>query len=280
LPTVVVRSIRREYRIRSASAEIVATLGFIEASPEMPGPSPEVIEVDIDPVADGFRVSFPDHASTHGTSTEAVALIYKTMLSKTEEEVPGAPLVHAATLRWKDRRLALLGAKGVGKSTLALHLACNGFDIEGDEHLLARERDVVARPRRLHVKPSSLALVPSLAEAILASPRHQDPLAVLYGVSPSITGRPWRIEAGRLDHLFILDPHHGGSSAVAPATCEQALGRLLTDCILPSSRRAIAAARLRRLAGEARSWRLSLGQLDEAATLVRQVIGQEVEDFP
>src|SRR4051812_44053640 len=47
LNTFVLRTLASEYRIRTASPEAASILRFIEARPEMPGPDPLVIEIEV-----------------------------------------------------------------------------------------------------------------------------------------------------------------------------------------------------------------------------------------
>lgn len=270
MQTIIVRSIGREYRIRTPSAEIAGFLAFIDARPEIAGPPLAPVEIAAEPVADGFRLTLPAGERLERSAVEAANAIHEATFSGVQEEAPGAPLVHGASLVMEGRRVLVVGEKGAGKSTLTLHLLSRGFEVEGDEHVVLRENDLIARPRRMRVKPGSLPFVPALAEAVLGSPMVQDPFAgPVYAVDPAVAGRPWRIAPGRADLLVFLAPNHGGGSTMTPIGPEEAFRGLAEHCLLPSTGQGAASARLYRLAAATPAARLSVGDLGEAEAALR-----------
>ena len=278
---VVVRSLSREYRIRTESPALAGLLAFIDARPEMVGLTLTTVEISADPDRDGFQLSLPVGGVFAPTCIDAANRLHATVFAAVQEEAPGAPLVHGASLVRDGQRLIVIGPKGAGKSTLTLHLLARGFEVEGDEHVVLREKDLVARPRRMRVKPGSLPLVPSLAEAVLASPRVDDPLSggPVYAVDPAISGRPWRIRPGRADHLVFLEPNHGGGSALSAIGRDDAFSCLAEHCLLPAEGRAAATVRLHRLASEAQAWRLAVGDLGEAGSLLLECVAKRPRHF-
>ncbi|HVL72136.1 MAG TPA: hypothetical protein VM434_09645 [Beijerinckiaceae bacterium] len=266
----IVRSIAREYRIRTGSPELGSYLAFLEASPEIEGAALTPVEITADPVSDGFLVTLPGRELREASVVAAANRIHQAIFTGIQEEAAGAPLVHGACVVQCGRRMVLVGRKGSGKSTLTLHLLARGFDVEGDEHVVLREADLIAKPRRMRVKPGSLRFVPALAEAVLNSPTLPEmPLQEVYAVDPSVAGRPWRIRPGRADHLVFLEPNHGGGSALRPLDADEAFRRLAGDCLVPERQRIVALTRLRRLVHDAPAWLLSLGDLFEAEEVLR-----------
>jgi hypothetical protein len=278
---VVIRSLTREYRISTGSPELAGLLAFIDARPEMVDLPLTAVEISADLVPGGFRLSVPGREVFARTYIEAANRLHAMTFTSVQEEAPGAPLVHGASLVHDGQRLIVIGPKGAGKSTLTLHLLAHGFEVEGDEHVALRESDLVARPRRMRVKPGSLPLVPSLAEAVRRSPRVDDPLSggPVYAVDPAISGRTWRIRPGHADHLVFLEANHGGGSALSAIGQDHAFPRLAEHCLLPADGRAAATARLHRLASEAQAWRLALGDLDEARFLLVDCVAKKPRHF-
>jgi Flp pilus assembly protein TadD len=236
LDAIAVRSISREYRIRTQSVELANLLAFIEARPEIGGTVLSPVEMAAEAVPEGFRVTLPDGEKIERSFIEAANRLHEAVFTGVLVEAPGAPLVHGASLLREGQRFILIGPKGAGKSTLTLHLLAHGFDVEGDEHVVLRESDLIARPRRMRVKPGALPLVPELAEAVLSSPVVENPIeGRVHAVDPSIAGRPWRIRPGRADHLVFLEANHGGASSLRAIGQDETFQRLAADCLLPRS---------------------------------------------
>jgi hypothetical protein len=273
LDPVVVRSISREYRIRTPSPELAALLAFFDARPELEGAPLVPVEITAEPLPEGFRLRLSNEEVAAGSALDALTRIFAAIYGAIQDEVPGAPLVHGACIVSGGARLILIGRSGAGKSTLTLRLLAGGCDVEGDEDVVVREGDLIAKPRRMHVKAGSLLFVPEFADAILNSPAGPDHLpAPTYAVDPAIAGRPWRIRPGQARHLVFLEPNHGGPSALGALDTHDAFARLMEHCLLPSPHTLAAVARLRRLACTARSWRLVLGDLVQAEGHLRHLL--------
>lgn len=269
---VICRTLRREYRLHPPTAEIGELLAFVEAEPALPGLSPELVDVPIH-FRDGFLVaSMPGGESIEGTPSHLIGAMHRVVLTDLVEGDPDAPFIHGATVVVEGRRVLMVGHKGCGKSTFSLHLAMAGHDVEGDEHLMIRESEVIARPRTLRVKQGSLGLVASLPPAILGAPSilNWDGTAIR-SVSPAVGGRPWVIRAGRLDAIVFLVANHGGRSAARRITGNDAFGRVMGEIMLPRTGVAAATGRLRRLALEVPAYQLLLGDLDTAEWHLRKI---------
>jgi hypothetical protein len=272
---IIVRSIAREYRVHTAAVDVAAHVRFFAARPDIAGPPLQPIDVPVEAVPEGFRLGLPGGDVIAASALEAANRLFHAIFTGLEEEAPGAALMHGASIVHQGRRIVLLGRKGAGKSTLTLYLLMRGFDVEGDEHVVVRERDVIARPRTLRLKEGTLALVPGLAEAVRRSPSMQDENGgFVYAVDPSVCGRPWRIAPGDIDALVVLAPNHGGGSALAPLPKDDAFQRLVSDCLMPERNRAAASARLFSLARQVAAYRLQLGDLGEAEACLRAVAGK------
>ncbi len=263
---IICRTLRREYRLHPPSEAVAQLLRFVEAEPELPAsPSLEVVDIPVR-LRDGFLVAtLPSGEVVEGTPNHVVSAMHGVVLVDLVEGEPRAPFIHGATVIVGGRRLLLVGHKGSGKSTLSLHLVLAGHDVEGDEHLVIRESEVIARPRTLRVKEGSLRLILGLPDQVWQAPYiHNWDGALIRSISPAVGGRAWTIRPGRLDAIVFLVANYGGRSAARPIAGTDAFGRLMGEVMLPHTGVAAAAGRLRRVAMEVPSYQLLLGDLDTA----------------
>ncbi|MDB5540989.1 MAG: hypothetical protein JWQ89_2716 [Devosia sp.] len=270
---IVFRTLRREYRLH-APPEIRQQLLFMETTPTISGVELEIVDIEAR-LRDGFVVAtLPGGRLIEGSANNLLSALHQLVMQDLIDTEPGAPFVHGATVVVDDRRLLMVAQKGSGKSTLALHLAMQGHQVEGDEHLVIREREVVARPRTLRVKPGTLSLVAGLPPSVWDAPfiANWDD-SPIRAVSPAIGGQDWVIRSGRLSGIVFLVANHGGRSAARRIAAEDAFRRLMRNVLLPSAGVAMAAGRLRQLAATTPAYRLLLGNLDVAEWHLRSIAG-------
>lgn len=124
--------------------------------------------------------------------------------------------VHGTVLQVGGARFVLVGESGAGKTTLAVAALAAGHLAEGDESFLVRSGQVVAVPRRFHVKPGTEAHVPGAAAWLAAAPvlDGDPPLRLL---SPTAVGRRWPLPVAPAEHVVVLE-RTGGPSALGPAS--------------------------------------------------------------
>lgn len=269
---VICRTLRREYRLHPPTEKLRASISFVETAPDLPDAVLEPVDIPVG-MRDGFLVAeTPSGDLIEGTPSHLINSMHRLVLNDLIQGDPGAPFIHGATVLVDGRRLVLVGQKGCGKSTLALYLALAGHGVEGDEHLVARANEVIARPRTLRIKEGSLEL---LAHAP-ASIRHAPYIlnwdgSEIRSVSPALGGRPWVIRAGRLDAIIFLSANHGGKSQARPLARPEALRRLMGELLLPGAGVAAAAGRIQRLVLDVPSYEMSLGELKAAEWHLRQI---------
>jgi hypothetical protein len=239
---------------------------------------PEIVGAPLEPVDLEFRLSdgfltadLPNGARPAGTSRHMLDALHGLVLWDHLKSHSDWPMVHGATFIVDGKRLLLVGDKGQGKSTLALHLLLGGHRIEGDEHLSVGEATVVVRPRTLRIKPGSLVLLnaPSLLRDA-PSIDTWDGIPV-YAVDPSRFGQPWRIEEGPLDACIVIDANHGGRSICRPISADACFRALMSHGYFGPSNIVRLTARLRRLAAQTRAYSLHLGSLNEAEWHLKSV---------
>jgi energy-coupling factor transporter ATP-binding protein EcfA2 len=224
------------------------------------GPAPAEVEIRIARQAAGFAARQDGRVLLEAPDARAtMEALHDHLLRAALAERPREAVLHAASLVRDGRRLLLVGAKGAGKTTLALRLAMAGFAIEGDENVFLRPATVVARPRGCRVKASALKLLADIAPLIEASPHHDGPGGRLFNLDPGRLGGPWRIAEGPVDHVFAIRPNHGGQSAVAPLSQAALFAHLMAETAWREADRAASVAGLAAIAHRAAAFELTLG---------------------
>lgn len=273
---LVVRTLHREFRLQCPDAETADALAFMTIAPEIPGAVLEPVPVAIHRHQGFLQMEMPRGEPVEGTAAHLLAVLHRLIRDDIVQSEPRAALVHGASVVHPQRpetRILIVGHKEAGKTTLALKLIEAGFIVEGDEHLVVRPTDVIARPRTLRVKSGSLPFVPALEPRIAAMPfvPTWDGNRI-YAVPPDIGGASWVIRPGTVAHVVFLEPNHGGWSSLRPIAPGEAFRRILPETLLPDAAVALAAARLRGLVTTAQTWRLSVGDLDGATIHVQRMI--------
>jgi hypothetical protein len=275
LRTVIIRTLSRELRIHTESDAAARVLAYASANPQMPEEAPQRDDLTLDQSGRFFRLETPSQPPIEGSLESILAGVFGLLSKLLATEARTDPMLHAATASIGDARFVFIAEKASGKTTLILKLIEEGFAVEGDEHVVLRSGGAIPRPRRLHVKESSIALVPALASAIVASPLTTEWTGTrIFACMPSIGGRPWRIACGPIHHVVFLEPNFGGSSIMTPLTRDEAFARLMESAFMPEIERGAAAARLRMLCIGARCWRMQMGDPIMAIWHLRKVGSQ------
>ena len=219
-----------------------------------------------------FTISNLLMTDTPGTSDHLLNRAHQILRDLLIAETAGCPVIHGASIVVNRKRLLLMAEKGVGKTTLSLKCLAAGLTVEGDEHIVVRSDEVVARARTLRVKQGSISVVPELAQQIQASPKIPEWNGdLIYSVAPRLAGQRWTIKPGRADVLLFLTANHGGLTSIKFLTANQAFGRIMQTTYLPENGRAAALGRLRMLVTGARCIEMRLGCLETAIWHLRQL---------
>jgi hypothetical protein len=273
MPPIICRTLRYEFRLHAQTAQLREQLRFMEIAPELPDFSLEPVDIEV-VEKDGFCAArLPDGDLIEGSPLHLMANLHDLIYHDIEQGESDAIFVHGATVLIDGKSVLLAGQKGCGKTTLTLHLIAAGCQVEGDEHLLIRAADVVARPRTLRVKPGSLALVPAFArqaeDAAWVPAWDGTPVRA---ISPAIGGRQWMIRPHALDAIVFLTGNHGGRSVADRLPIDQAFRRLMGEVVRWPVNIGAAASRLRALLASAQSHELLLGSLGGAEWHLRKLL--------
>ncbi|MCX7304204.1 MAG: hypothetical protein NTV73_07680 [Hyphomicrobiales bacterium] len=272
MPRIIVRTLSRELSLHTDSDKALAALSYIGADPVIAKATLAPVSLTVEPFDSFFRVAVPDRPVVEGSIDVVINRLFRLLGKWLAEEALGSPILHAAIATIEGRRFAFLGDKGFGKTSLMLGLIEQGFAVEGDEHIVVTQNGALTRPRRLHVKETSLDLVPALRDAIRSSPSETDWAGNrIYACAPSFWGAGWVIAEAPIHHLVFIEPNFGGSSILSPMSRDNAFARLLETTFMPSVKKGIAAVRLRRLCFDAQTWRLQAGAIGQALRHLRIV---------
>jgi hypothetical protein len=272
LRRVVVRTLSRELRLHTDSQEAFAALSYVSAEPVMAERCLTPVDLPIEQFGRFYKLRPPARNPVEGSLDSILNGVFRLLGMWMAEDSHDTPIFHAAIASIEGRRFAIVGDKGFGKTTLMLKLIEQGVSVEGDEHVIVRPSGTITRPRRLHVKESSLELVPALSDAIRASPSTTDWMGSrVFACAPSFYGNPWEIVERPLDHIVFAEPNFGGTSILSPVSRDAAFSRMLETAFMPSQGRGKAAASLRTLSITARAWRLQVGKLDQAVWHLRRI---------
>lgn len=186
----------------------------------------------------------------------------------------GVLAIHAGAVAVDGRAIILAGRSGGGKTTLVLGLLRNGAGLLTDELALVapEDRTILPYPRGLHVRPSTLDLVPELG-FLAALPRHELGGGSEWAVGPDALARAFGTAVAAptpLGAVILLDgaPDPGqppSISAVPPAIATMELLRGT-----PAAARDFAGTleRIPRIVAEVPCARLRAGELRATADAV------------
>lgn len=265
----------RRVTLATADREAFAALRFLECDPEIAGPPPEELTISIEPHRTYYRIVQNGELLREQMTTKSVLeSLHAHLFILSLADHPAAPLVHAASLRRGERRVLLVGPKGGGKTTLALCLLQDGYEVEGDEHVFVTPEGLIARPRGLRVKESAAPIVPGLPKVLAAAASYQDPHGHrIYNLDPRQSGAPsWRIERGGADAVILLRPNHGGYSSFRPISSLTLVREVMAECGITRMDRGKAVSVVAKFIGTAKGYDLSLGDPAGAVACVNKAL--------
>ena len=143
------------------------------------------------------------------------------------------PAVHAGAVTIGDKLIVVTGNRGAGKTTLLLRLALDGAVFHCDEHIVADASGCVRTlPRRLHVKPGTIACLPEIAAACRAHPFLQlDGGVAFYPLDVADLGLTWRSVDERPAVWIHLTAAFDGPPAVEPIAQIEMVKRLMQQSL-------------------------------------------------
>ncbi len=266
------RSINSTVRFHCLDDRLADRFEFLAAEPEMPNGSDTIVNVGTAYDHDDFYDFEPPYDGRPGTRGHLLSRAHQILRDLMIAETVGCPIIHGASVVVNQKRILLMAEKGVGKTTLSLKCLADGLTVEGDEHVVIRQHDVVARPRTLRIKQGSISMVPELARQIQQSPTVTEWNGdLIYSVAPRLVDQEWTIRPGRADILLFLTANHGGLTSIRFLAHQEAYGRLIKTTYLSTDNRAAALGRMHMLVSGAQVVEMRLGCLQSAVWHLRQL---------
>jgi hypothetical protein len=258
---VIARTLKRRFTLSTPDRGVYAAIRFLECDPDITGPAPQEVAVAIEPWRSHYRILQDGAVLKEVLGARAtVEFLHVHLFRCSIEELPEAALLHAASLRYGDRRLLLAGSKSAGKTTFALRLLQFGYEIESDEHVFIDRTAIVARPRGCRVKASGLPMLVDMAKIIATAPSYtDDTVGTIFNVDPRTLGSTWRIEHGHVDLVIVLQPNHGGFSSIRALQPSALVQLLMSEIGLRDTARGATIAALAAMATRSKAFDLSLG---------------------
>lgn len=210
-----------------------------------------------------FKTRLPDGPMIEGTLRNlARVLDLFTLTRGVADERDAVSLPAALLVSPAGRRVAFIGTRRSGKTSLALALVRAGWAFEGDERLFVHADGAVAHPRTLRLTRTLIRRQPQFAELVDGAPS----LALLHGevmfaLDPRRLRPDWRIRSGPLDAAVFLDGAMARLCSLRPMPLENAFGCALSLCTIAHGIRARGVGLLRSALGRTALYHLQPGEL-------------------
>ncbi|MDR3466123.1 MAG: hypothetical protein P4M07_09280 [Xanthobacteraceae bacterium] len=180
--------------------------------------------------------------------------------------------IHAASGFAPDGLVLLVGEKEAGKTTTAMHLLLEGFEMVGDELVLLRHGEAITFPRPFYLRHGALALLPPFGDTSTAPFVNSDVGGKLIAVDPQKLGRRWRIRPAPVRAMVFLEPNHGGTTSFKACSKVEMVQRVLTQASPPSSGRADWVSDFCSTINQAETVIARMGDLHSATALFRRLM--------
>lgn len=263
------------FEIRSNSADFMARLAYIAQRAEQDFPLARHCRMDVMWTGAEFRISGDDSGPAELELSASVALevLYERMHRHALDRLSGHIRIHAASGLARQGAFLLVGSKRAGKTTLALRLMADAYDITGDELVLLHDGQAVAFPRKFYVRQGSLGLLPQVDALKAGLPFVVHPKeGRLVATDPTQFGRPWQIRPAPVAAIFFIEPNHGATSTILPCRKVEMVRRVIAESTPPASGRPDWIADLCRTVDRAETVTVRLGELDSAVLAIGKIL--------
>jgi len=270
----VLRLLATEIRIATDDPGVAGALDYLVPGAEQDVPLRSRVAFSIRRQADGFALERDGAVCAMVLQrSDLLAELFERIHQAALEPFADAVRIHAASGSCGGRAFLAVGPKGAGKTSLALRLLFDGCRAFGDELVLLRGGQALAFPRKFYVKEGTIALIPELAELSGRLPRMRDAQeSAIRAFEPGDAGLPWRIEPARPEVVLVLEPAFGRPSRVESFPRFRTVQRILSQANLPEHRKAAAIREICDVVDGCRTFRLRMGDLDDAGAAAREAI--------
>ncbi|HVC21739.1 MAG TPA: hypothetical protein VNE16_16825 [Vicinamibacterales bacterium] len=267
-----------EVSIATACPEIAGRLDYVVVSAVQQYPVSRRVAYQVDREDDGYLVRENGNVWYRDGSADRVLIeLFRRMHAIVYGQMHGRLRLHAGCGSYQGKLFLTAGPKGVGKSTLMARLVFEGFSVSGDEMVFGLGREVIALPRRFHLKAPALDLLPQVAAVA-------DRLPFVMGeggqkivaFDPTDAGLPWAIGPGGPVAIFFLQPNHGGTTTVQACPKLAMIQRLMSQSLFDGREAGAWIQALGTLVRAADCYTLHMGDLSMAARLMQTTLNATV----
>jgi hypothetical protein len=263
-----------EVSLATGCDDLAGKLDYVTVDAVQWFPRSRRVAYDVERTDDSYLVREDgDVCHRAGSADEAVIALFHRMHAATYREMAGCPRLHAGCGAYAGAMFLAAGPKGAGKSTLMAKLVFEGFEVFGDEMVLGLGREVIALPRRFHLKPPALDLLPEVAAVADRLPFVLGDTGLkILAFDPTDAGRPWTIRPGTPAAIFFLEPNHAGPTTIEPCAKVVMTRLLMTQSALDGADAAAWIRSIGALVRAADCYRLHVGDLSTAASLMQATL--------
>ena len=153
-----------EVSLETTCPEIAARLEYVTAGAVQEYPVSRRVAYGIDRAGEEYLLREDGDACYRNDCADRVVIeLFRRMHGVVYGQMRGRLRLHAGCAEYQGRAFLAVGPKGAGKSTLMARLVFEGFSVSGDEMVFVLGREVTALPRRFHLKPPAIGLLPQVA---------------------------------------------------------------------------------------------------------------------
>ena len=228
---------------------------------------------EIEPEGEGYRII--EDGVRPGYSVPGLMDMINKLLalvhSKALSHFGGTLRIHAGYGEREGRRFIVVGDKGTGKSTLMVRLLLSGFRVTGDELVIVKGGEALPFPRRFHIKQGSVPLLPEMAALFETLPWNDTTYGhKMFSFSPMDAGREWKVDAGKIDAVFHLEPNHGKKTYIEECPKYKMVERVMPMTYLSETEDHRKIPAVCRIVDEADCYVLGIGDLGGAVDALHQ----------
>jgi hypothetical protein len=270
-----IRILSTEFRITSNIPELIERLAYLTQRAEQDLPVLEHCEISVQREDGEYRISGGE--GKKDDCELSLPMAFEAMFARLHDlgmrHFPDHIRIHAASGFGRDGMVLLVGEKWSGKTTTAVHLLLEGFEIVGDELVLLRHGQAVTFPRPFYLRHSAIDLLPKLGGMTDRAPFvHAETAGKLIAIDPLKLGRHWKIRPAPVGTVVFLEPNHGGTSSLRACSKVEMVRRVLAQSSPPSSGREDWVADFCSTINEADTVIARMGDLASATDLFRRLL--------
>jgi hypothetical protein len=271
------RLLDHEFDIHTDCEAFVRRLDYLVNHAKQPGTPSVRHRYDIR--REGTAYTITEDGRPHATEPDAAAALvtlYWEVHQAADRQFAGEVGVHAGTGIAEGRRFLVVGPKFAGKSTLMMRLLYCGVEGQGDEMAMLKDGEVIAFPRRFHVRERSLAYLPELRPLLADLPTAADSSGErIYGIEPDIAGTAWRIDRGAPDAIFYLESGHGGRTRVRDCAKTEMCRLIMPQCAPKRAGNRALVGEVVRLVSAAATYTLENGHPAASAAAILECLSKQ-----